>query len=503
MCPASPPRLFPHLDDPRPGHETLRFSGRGIDEPALAGAAASLAHRLRKDGARRIAVLTEPVVETAVAVIAGLLSGVTVVPVNPHSGALELAHQRRDSDPDLVLGPHGVIVPEPLGDVALLEVDLDPGDRARPGPDHAADGGPSPTDFAEPDPETPALVMYTSGTTGLPKGVVLPRRAVAHDLDALAEVWGWTGADVLVHALPLYHTHGLVLGVLGPVRVGGRLVHLSPFDPATLAGALAAEGTMLFAVPTMYRRLADEAARDRSIAAALGGARLLVSGSAGLPRPVHEAIERLTGQQIVERYGMTETCITTAVPAGRARPGTVGPALPGVELRLLGEDGRDVAPDDPDTMGEILVRGPTLFLGYLNAPEATGELVRDGWVHSGDLATRDADGYLRIVGRRATDLIKSGGFRIGAGEVEAALLDHPDVAEAAVAALPDPDLGDRVAAWVVRRPGTTVDAAALERWVADQLSPHKRPRRVFFVDTLPRNPMGKVQKKLLVPAEEG
>jgi malonyl-CoA/methylmalonyl-CoA synthetase len=255
---------------------------------------------------------------------------------------------------------------------------------------------------------------------------------------------------------------------------------------------------MLFAVPTMYHRLAAEAEKNPELARAFGGARLLVSGSAALPAAEHERIERLTGQRIAERYGMTETLMNTAVRAsGERRPGYVGPPLGGVELRLVDDDGNAVEAADDETIGEIHVRGPNLFLGYLNRPDATEDAIRDGWFRTGDLATRAPDGYVRIVGRRATDLIKSGGFKIGAGEIEGALLEHPGVKEVAVTGEPDPDLGERIVAWVVVAEGSSPSEDELSGHVADLLTPHKRPRVVRFMNELPRNEMGKVQKKRL------
>jgi malonyl-CoA/methylmalonyl-CoA synthetase len=343
-----------------------------------------------------------------------------------------------------------------------------------------------------------ATIVYTSGTTGPPKGAVLPRRAIASNLDGLAEAWEWSGDDMVAHGLPLFHVHGLILGTLGPVRRGGGVHHLGRFSAQAAASALDGDATMLFAVPTMYHRLAAEAEQDRDIRRALGNARLLVSGSAALPAVQHERIERLTGQRIAERYGMTETLMNTAVRAsGERRPGYVGPPLTGVELRLVDDDGNTIEAADDETIGEIHVRGPNLFLEYLNRPDATAEAMTDGWFKTGDLATRAPDGYVRIVGRRATDLIKSGGFKIGAGEIEGALLEHPAVKEVAVTGEPDPDLGERIVAWVVAREGASPSEDELAGHVADLLTPHKRPRVVRFLDELPRNEMGKVQKKRL------
>jgi malonyl-CoA/methylmalonyl-CoA synthetase len=254
---------------------------------------------------------------------------------------------------------------------------------------------------------------------------------------------------------------------------------------------------MLFGVPTMYHRIAQEAADDAAIVEGLRAARILVSGSAPLPSPVFTRIEALCGQQIVERYGLTETLMNTAVRADSPRrPGYVGVPLEGVEVRLVADDGSDVEASDDETIGEVAVRGPNVFSGYLNRPDATAEAIRDGWFFTGDIGTRAPDGYWRIVGRRSTDLIKTGGYKVGAGEIEVALLEHPAVREAAVTAAPDDDLGERIVAWVVAE-GDPPDAKVLVDHVASELAPHKRPREVRFLEELPRNAMGKVVKTQL------
>ena len=255
---------------------------------------------------------------------------------------------------------------------------------------------------------------------------------------------------------------------------------------------------MMFGVPTMYHRLAEDAEAQRDVAEVLSGARLLVSGSAALPAADHERIARATGQQIVERYGMTETLMNTSVRASEERrPGYVGPPLTGVELDLIDDDGEPIETSDDEMIGEVRVRGPNLFTEYLNRPDATADAARDGWFFTGDLATRTPDGYIRIVGRRSTDLIKSGGYKIGAGEIEMVLLGHPAVADVAVTGEADPDLGERIIAWVVPASGTSPSEDELANHVAQLLAPHKRPRDVRFVDELPRNEMGKVMKKAL------
>jgi fatty acid CoA ligase FadD36 len=318
--------------------------------------------------------------------------------------------------------------------------------------------------------------------------VLISRRAIAADIDALATAWQWTAEDTLVHGLPLFHVHGLVLGLLGSLRIGNRFVHTGKPTPAAYA---AAGGSLYFGVPTVWSRVVD----DEVSARALGSARLLVSGSAPLPVPVFDELVRLTGHAPVERYGSTESLITISTRAdGERRPGWVGLPLPGVQTRLVGEDGAPV-PHDGETIGHLQIKSPTVFSGYLNRPDATAEAFdADGWFRTGDVAVIDAGGMHRIVGRESVDLIKSGGFRIGAGEIETVLLGYPGVDEVAVVGVPDADLGQRIVAFIV---GSVVPAEVID-FVAQQLSVHKRPREVRVVESLPRNAMGKVLKKELL-----
>ncbi|MFF8376165.1 acyl-CoA synthetase [Streptomyces sp. NPDC015661] len=474
--------LFPALADPS-DRPALRVGPDTLTYAELARAAGALAGRLA--GVERVAVWATPTARTAVAVVAALFAGVPAVPLNPRTGGRELAHILGDSAPGLVLaGPEDEL---PGGLAALPRVDV-------------GLTGPEAPSAAPVDPEATALVVYTSGTTGPPKGVLLSRRAVAASLDALAEAWSWTADDVLVHALPLFHVHGLVLGILGPLRRGGEVRHLGGFSVDGVARELGAGGgTMLFGVPTMYHRLADALDADDRLTDALAGARLLVSGSAALPVHDHERIAAATGRTVVERYGMTETLMNTSVrPGGEPRPGTVGTPLAGVDLRLVDEDGSVLEESDGESVGEVQVRGPNLFSGYLNRPDATAAAFDGDWFRTGDMAVREADGGVRLVGRKATDLIKSGGYKIGAGEIENALLDHPGVREAAVTGEPDPDLGERIVAWVVPQDGEKPpNDEELADHVAGLLAPHKRPRVVRYLDALPRNDMGKVLKKAL------
>jgi malonyl-CoA/methylmalonyl-CoA synthetase len=424
------------------GTRALTFDGRTLTYGELGAVAGAVAVEFA--GVRRAAVWAEPSLEAVVAIVALVESGVEVVPLNPKLGLAELEHILSDSRPQVVVGaPDGV----DLGGIERRAVVLE-GEAELP-------------TLVE-DPERVALIIYTSGTTGRPKGVLMPARAIATNIDAVAAAWQWTAADSVAHALPIFHVHGLVLGTFGPLRLGGHAHHLGAFSPGSVSEALRNGDTMLFGVPTMYHRLAAAALDDPSIAESLRGARMLVSGSAGLPAKTFEQILASTGQRVVERYGLTETIMNTAVRFdAERRPGEVGPPLEGVDLRVLA-DGETIGevPWDGETIGEVVVQGPNLFHGYLNRPDATAEALRDGWFWTGDLATRAPDGYVRIVGRKSTDLIKTGGFKVGAGEVEGALLEHPAVSEAAVRAEPDEDLGERIVAWVVLVDGATPPAPA-------------------------------------------
>ena len=443
----------------------VSVAGDSVSWSKLADAANGTAARLV--GAQAVAVDARPTLQTVIAIAAGLAAGVPIVPVSRDAGPVEREHIIRDSGATAVLGD-----PD-WADVSLPRIAL------------ATTGDPMP----EPSPDAAALIIYTSGTTGAPKGVVLSRRAIAAGLDGLAEAWEWTPDDTLVHGLPLFHVHGLVLGVLGALRVGSRLVHTGRPTPAAYASA---GGTLFFGVPTVWGRVCAEP----EAAAALARARLLVSGSAPLPVPVFEQLQSLTGHAPVERYGMTETLITLSTRAdGERRPGWVGMPIDGVRTRLVGDDGGAVA-HDGETIGELHVAGATVFDGYLGRPDATAAAMDGEWFRTGDAAVIDAGGFHRIVGRQSMDIIKTGGYKVGAGEVETALLGHPSVAEAAVVGMPDDDLGQRIVAYVV---GTDVHAAALIEHVASTLSVHKRPREIRVVEELPRNAMGKVQKNLLGP----
>ncbi|MBU8812361.1 acyl-CoA synthetase [Mycolicibacterium goodii] len=446
--------------------DAVRIDGAVLSRGDLVGGATSVAERVAV--AQRVAVLAKPTATTVLAVTGCLIAGVTVVPVPADVGAAERRHILTDSGAQAWLGEH----PDESEGLPHIPVRLHARSWHR---------------YAEPAPESTAIIMYTSGTTGLPKGVPITRKAIAADIDALAKAWEWTAEDTLVHGLPLFHVHGLVLGLIGSLRIGNRFVHTGKPTPERYAEA---KGTLYFGVPTVWSRVVNNV----DAAMALSSARLLVSGSAPLPVPVFEQLTELTGKPPVERYGSTESLITiSTLVNGERRPGWVGVPVEGVQTRLVDENGVEV-PHDGETIGRLQIKGPTVFEGYLNRPEATAEAFDDdGWFRTGDVAVIDAGGMHRIVGRESVDLIKSGGYRIGAGEIETVLLGHPGVKEAAVVGVPDDDLGQRIVAFVVG----DAEPATLVEFVAQQLSVHKRPREVRIVDSLPRNAMGKVLKKEL------
>ncbi len=470
----SEPLLRGLLDPARAATEVC-VDSTTLTYAALLTSATAVAKALTRESLSRIALDAAPTMDTVISVVGALLAGVEVVPIPADAGPGERAHILADSATNV--WSLASCAPTVTGDEAG-------GRAAYRLPEVSADAG--------------AFVLYTSGTTGLPKGVRLSRRAVAAGLDALADAWAWTPNDVLAHGLPLFHVHGLVLGVLGPLRIGGGLRHVGRPTPAAYAAAARAGASMFFAVPTIWSRIAA----DPESALALRSARLLVSGSAALPVPMFQRLQELTGQEVCERYGMTETLITVATRAdGVRRAGCVGVPVAGVRTRLVGDDGAPV-PRDGESLGELQVCGATLFDGYLGLPEATdAAFTTDGWFRTGDVATIAPDGTHRIVGRASVDLIKSGGYRIGAGEIEGVLLGHPRVAECAVVGVPDDDLGQRIVAVVVPAPdvvGSEALAAELIELVVAELSVHKRPREVRFVAALPRNEMGKVRKTHLI-----
>ncbi len=440
----------------------------------------------------RVAAQVDKSIEAIQLYLGTVLAGAVFLPLNTAYTKAEVAYFLSDAEPAVFvcdparrepLGP----VAERAGVPAVLTLGADgTGTLARaaqaqaPGFEAVARG--------EGD---LAAILYTSGTTGRSKGAMLSHANLASNAETLREVWRFTADDVLIHALPIFHTHGLFVATNVALTAGASLVFLPGFDADAVAAAME-RATVLMGVPTFYTRLLDHPGLTRERA---GRMRLFVSGSAPLLAETHRLWRERTGHAILERYGMTETNMNTSNPyEGARRAGTVGFPLPGVEIRVADEGGRALPAGQT---GAIEVRGPNVFKGYWRMPEKTAEELRpDGWFVTGDLGMVDADGYLSIVGR-SKDLIITGGYNVYPKEIEA-LIDAIDgVRESAVIGLPHPDFGEGVAAVVVPQAGATLSPEAVLEPLRRELARYKQPKRVFFVDDLPRNAMGKVQKNVL------
>lgn len=347
-----------------------------------------------------------------------------------------------------------------------------------------------------------ALLIFTSGTTGRPKGALLTDRNLAAGALGLAEAWGFSAEDVLLHTLPLHHVHGIGVALLVAWLSGATTSFVSPFDPARVWERLG-ECTVLMGVPTQHKKLFDaydaaDAATQNRWRRHAEQLRLVTSGSAALPRGLGERWRELAGQYPLERYGMTEVGIVLSNPLeGPRLAATVGRPVNDASVRIVGPTGADVSPGDA---GEIWVQGPTVFAGYDQNPAATEAVFTEGWFRTGDTAAWTDEGYVRILGRTSVDILKSGGYKISALEIEEALREHPGIAEVAVVGIPDETWGDRVVAAVVARESARErpTEAAVRAWAKDRLAAYKIPKNVVFVAALPRNPLGKVQKPALV-----
>jgi malonyl-CoA/methylmalonyl-CoA synthetase len=457
------------------------LDGGAISAGELAERTAAAAGRFAAAGLKpgdRVLMSAGPSLDLIVAYVGALRYGLTVVPANTAYTGHELGLVAADATPALA------VLDDPARGTGL--------DIMVAAPDLA--GIPAPAAGAALDVATPddvALIVYTSGTTGLPKGAPLTHANLLASAHAVRIAWRWQPDDRLVLALPLFHVHGLGVGLHGTLTAGASALVVPRFDPAAVATAIRDHGaTMFFGVPTMYHRLAGSAYLGD-----LRGLRLAVSGSAPLPADLHDAVARGGGQRILERYGMTETIMLVSNPYdGERRPGTVGFPLPGVRLRL--------APREGGTgVTEIEVTGPNVISGYRNRPDATGTaFASDGWFRTGDLGVLDDDGYLVISGR-AKELIITGGYNVYPREVEEALRAHPAVADAAVVGAASAEWGETVVAFVV--PADPIDTSTLrvelEQWCADRLAPYKRPRDWRWTDRVPRNALGKILRHELLP----
>ena len=433
-----------------------------LDRRTASTAAALVAAGVRPGD--RVAVQVAKSVRAVVLHVACLRAGAVHLPLNPSATDDEVAHILADADPVLVVRDGSLPVAAGSGE-GFEDVPRGAGD--------------------------PAALLYTSGTTGRPKGALLSHGNLEHNARALVDAWAFTQADTVLHVLPLHHTHGLFVALHCALASGSATLLCERFDPVETVEALPG-CTVLMGVPTHYVRLLAQPGFD---AAATSGLRLMTSGSAPLPASTHAAVREVTGHEVLERYGMTETSILTSNPLrGERRPGTVGLALPGVEVRVADDAEMPVA---PGAVGAIQVRGPNVFAGYWRRPELLAtEFTADGWFRTGDLGSMSPDGYLAIVGR-SKDVVISAGLNVYPKEVEGVLDSLPEVAESAVVGLPDDDLGEMVVAVLVPTDGAGLDVDAVRAACRERLAGYKVPKRFVVAGELPRNAMGKVEKARL------
>jgi malonyl-CoA/methylmalonyl-CoA synthetase len=467
---------------------------------------ANLLEALKLDKGARIAVQVEKSVEAMLLYLATLRAGYVFLPLNTAYRGAEIEYFIGNAEPAVVVcsranaswvapiaaaaGTRHVFTLDDDRSGTLLEVAAQCSDR------HTV---------AQKKDDDLAAILYTSGTTGRSKGAMLTHRNLRSNAEVLKDYWGWhSGAqgegDVLIHALPIFHVHGLFVAIHGALISGSKMIWLNKFDPKRVVARLP-EATVFMGVPTLYVRMLAEPGLTRE---ACNGMRLFIAGSAPLLVETFEAWRERTGHTILERYGMSETVMLSSNPysavQGQRRGGTVGFPLPGVQLRVRDDAGQ---PCPTDEIGHIEVAGPNVFSGYWRMPEKTREeFTADGYFKTGDVGKIDGLGYVTIVGR-SKDLIISGGYNVYPAEIESYLNEQPGVAESAVVGVPHPDFGEGVIAVVVPRPGSALDDAALIGALKKKLANFKIPKRCFVVPELPRNAMGKVQKALLREQHKG
>ena len=457
----------------------------------LAADASRLGHALRTDRAElseeRIVLLCDPGHDYVVGLVACWSAGGLAVPLHPSHPVAELEYYAKDA-------AAGLILFSPAHDRLARELGERVGASVVPVASAGEQVGAAPPVPVDPHPR--ALMVYTSGTTGRPKGVVHTHSSLRAQIESLVEAWAWSADDRILLVLPLHHVHGIINVTLCALWAGATCEAPGGFDAtATWERLAGGEVTLFMAVPTIYSRLigAWEAAEpdvQRRWSAGAAGARLMVSGSAALPVSTLGRWQEITGHVLLERYGMTELGMALSNTLDRRVPGHVGRPLPGIEVRVVDDAGNDVARDES---GELLVRGPQVFTEYWRRPEETGSAFVGGWFRTGDVVVVDADGY-RILGRASVDFIKTGGEKVSALEIEELYRTHPSVADCAVVGVADPEWGERVCAAVVAAKGSPPTGEALRSWGKERVAAYKVPSHFVVVDDLPRNTMGKVTK---------
>jgi malonyl-CoA/methylmalonyl-CoA synthetase len=477
----------------------LFYSWRDLDRASAM--IANLLDALGLEEGARIAVQVEKSVEAMILYLATLRAGYVFLPLNTAYQSAEIEYFIGNAEPAVVVctsrnaswvgsianaaGTRHVFTLDDDRTGTLLEVAAQCSDR------HAV---------AHKNADDLAAILYTSGTTGRSKGAMLTHGNLLSNAEVLKDYWGWTKGDVLIHALPIFHVHGLFVALHGALLNGSKMIWFSRFDPKRVVEKLP-EATVFMGVPTLYVRLLAEPGLTRE---AVRNMRLFVAGSAPLLIETFDEWRERTGHTILERYGMSETVMLTSNPyspaQGERRGGTVGFALPGVQLRVRDDSGRDCTTDE---IGNIQVSGPNVFVGYWRMPEKTKEeFTADGFFKTGDVGKIDGRGYITIVGR-SKDLIISGGYNVYPAEIEGYINELPGVAESAVVGVPHPDFGEVGVAIVIPKPGAALDADAIVAELKSKLANFKIPKRCFVVNELPRNTMGKVQKALLREQHKG
>ena len=472
----------------------LLYSWRDLDRATAM--MANLLASLDLPAGARVAVQVEKSVEAMMLYLATLRAGYVFLPLNTAYQSAEIEYFIDNAEPAVV-----VCSPKNFGWVSKIAFKAGTQNVFTLGDDRS--GSLLERCASCPDQHTAAVmqaddlaaILYTSGTTGRSKGAMLSHDNLLSNALMLKDYWGWTPGDVLIHALPIFHVHGLFVALHGALINGSKMIWCAKFDPKFVVQKLP-EATVFMGVPTLYTRLLQEPGLDKH---AVRHMRLFLAGSAPLLIETFTEWQTKTGHTILERYGMSETAMLTSNPyspaqGGERRGGTVGFALPGVTLRVMGDDGQVLPTGE---IGGIQVQGPNIFKGYWRMPEKTKEeFTADGFFKTGDVGKVDERGYITIVGR-SKDLIISGGYNVYPAEIEGYINDMPGVAESALVGVPHPDFGEVGVAVVIAKPGASVDAAQITATLKSSLANFKIPKQCFVVAELPRNTMGKVQKNLL------